>query len=99
MLGCSDCLVFLSVSRFERNGQALLVLLPSEEEHMVQQLQEKKIPIKKIRCVLTAIPLFSSLSHSALFHLSVFANSCLLSVPLFASASASPSLISFLLCS
>ena len=46
--------LFLSVCSFERNGQALLVLLPSEEEHMVQELRDKKIPIQKIRCILIA---------------------------------------------
>ncbi|XP_076445780.1 putative ATP-dependent RNA helicase DDX10 [Babylonia areolata] len=35
-------------ARFERNGQALLVLMPSEEEHMVEALQRRKIPVKKI---------------------------------------------------
>ena len=44
---------------------------------MVQQLQEKKIPIKKIRCVLIAVRLFSSLSLCALFHFRVTVNSCL----------------------
>ncbi|KAK7108903.1 probable ATP-dependent RNA helicase DDX10 [Littorina saxatilis] len=36
-------------ARFERNGQALLVLLPSEEENMVQELRARKIPIENIR--------------------------------------------------
>ncbi|XP_052241944.1 probable ATP-dependent RNA helicase DDX10 isoform X2 [Dreissena polymorpha] len=36
-------------ARYERDGQSLLVLLPSEEEGMVKQLADKKIPIEKIR--------------------------------------------------
>ncbi|WAR08060.1 DDX10-like protein [Mya arenaria] len=36
-------------ARYEKDGQALLVLLPSEEEAMVKQLNDKKIPIEKIR--------------------------------------------------
>ncbi|KAK7503055.1 hypothetical protein BaRGS_00005681, partial [Batillaria attramentaria] len=36
-------------ARFERDGEALLVLTPSEEEDMVLQLKERKIPINKIR--------------------------------------------------
>ncbi|XP_046565409.1 probable ATP-dependent RNA helicase DDX10 isoform X2 [Haliotis rubra] len=36
-------------ARYERDGEALLVLLPSEEDAMVQQLQDKKIPINKIK--------------------------------------------------
>nr|KAG5710983.1 hypothetical protein BaRGS_013717 [Batillaria attramentaria] len=36
-------------ARFECDGEALLVLTPSEEEDMVLQLKERKIPINKIR--------------------------------------------------
>ncbi|XP_067674680.1 probable ATP-dependent RNA helicase DDX10 isoform X2 [Haliotis asinina] len=36
-------------ARYEKDGEALLVLLPSEEDAMVQQLQDKKIPINKIK--------------------------------------------------
>ncbi|XP_025098534.1 probable ATP-dependent RNA helicase DDX10 [Pomacea canaliculata] len=36
-------------ARFEREGEALLVLLPTEEDAMIQQLQSRKIPINKIR--------------------------------------------------
>lgn len=36
-------------ARFHKDGEALLVLVPSEEEGMVGQLEEKKIPINKIR--------------------------------------------------
>jgi ATP-dependent RNA helicase DDX10/DBP4 len=36
-------------ARFHKDGEALLVLVPSEEEGMIGQLEEKKIPINKIR--------------------------------------------------
>ncbi|XP_062575226.1 probable ATP-dependent RNA helicase DDX10 [Saccostrea cucullata] len=36
-------------ARYHKDGEALLVLLPSEEEGMIAQLEEKKIPINKIR--------------------------------------------------
>jgi len=36
-------------ARFERDGQALLVLLPSEEEEMVKQLEARKVPIQQIQ--------------------------------------------------
>ncbi|KAJ8315122.1 hypothetical protein KUTeg_007272 [Tegillarca granosa] len=36
-------------ARYEKNGQALLVLLPSEADTMVKHLKEKKIPVEKIR--------------------------------------------------
>lgn len=36
-------------ARYERGGEALAVLLPSEEEAMIAQLEEKKIPINKIK--------------------------------------------------
>ncbi|KAL3882164.1 hypothetical protein ACJMK2_028532 [Sinanodonta woodiana] len=36
-------------ARYETDGEALLVLLPSEEEAMVEQLKAKKIPIDKIK--------------------------------------------------
>ena len=36
-------------ARYQKGGESLLVLLPSEEEGMIQQLEEKKIPINKIR--------------------------------------------------
>lgn len=35
-------------ARYKKGGESLLVLLPSEEEGMVQELEEKKIPIYKI---------------------------------------------------
>ncbi|XP_042190066.1 probable ATP-dependent RNA helicase DDX10 isoform X2 [Callorhinchus milii] len=35
-------------ARYKEGGEALLVLLPSEEEGMVKQLEEKKVPINKI---------------------------------------------------
>ena len=37
--------------RYEKDGEALLVLNPSEEEGMLEQLKVKKIPISKIRYV------------------------------------------------
>ncbi|GLG92953.1 Probable ATP-dependent RNA helicase pitchoune [Gryllus bimaculatus] len=36
-------------ARYHRGGESLLVLLPSEEEGMIEQLKAKKIPITKIR--------------------------------------------------
>ncbi|OTF72608.1 ATP-dependent RNA helicase DDX10-like protein, partial [Euroglyphus maynei] len=36
-------------ARFERNGESLLVLAPSEEQSMVEQLERKKVPIEKIQ--------------------------------------------------
>lgn len=35
-------------ARYNKGGEALLVLLPSEEEAMLEQLTQKKIPIQKI---------------------------------------------------
>ncbi|XP_072332896.1 probable ATP-dependent RNA helicase DDX10 [Scyliorhinus torazame] len=36
-------------ARYKEGGEALLILLPSEEKAMVKQLEEKKIPINKIK--------------------------------------------------
>uniref|UniRef100_A0A3P9KA98 ATP-dependent RNA helicase n=1 Tax=Oryzias latipes TaxID=8090 RepID=A0A3P9KA98_ORYLA len=36
-------------ARYKEGGEALLLLLPSEEEAMVAQLQEKKVPINQIQ--------------------------------------------------
>ena len=36
-------------ARFEKDGQALLFLLPSEENNFVEQLQAKKVPINRIQ--------------------------------------------------
>ncbi|XP_014669514.1 PREDICTED: probable ATP-dependent RNA helicase DDX10 [Priapulus caudatus] len=36
-------------ARFEKDGESLLVLMPSEEETMIEQLRQKKIPINKIK--------------------------------------------------
>lgn len=36
-------------ARYQKNGQSLLVLLPSEEQEMIKALEEKKIPINRIR--------------------------------------------------
>ncbi|XP_038047368.1 probable ATP-dependent RNA helicase DDX10 [Patiria miniata] len=35
-------------ARYEQGGESLLILLPSEEEEMAKQLEERKIPIQKI---------------------------------------------------
>ncbi len=49
---CHDYVVVIQrYFRYEKEGEALLVLLASEEEAMVEQLEGKKIPIQKIRCV------------------------------------------------
>ena len=40
-------------ARYEKGGESLLVLLPSEEEEMVRLLEEKKIPIQQIRYVIS----------------------------------------------
>ncbi|XP_072558106.1 probable ATP-dependent RNA helicase DDX10 [Paramormyrops kingsleyae] len=36
-------------ARYKEGGEALLVLLPTEEKGMVKQLQERKVPINKIQ--------------------------------------------------
>ncbi|XP_008276370.1 probable ATP-dependent RNA helicase DDX10 [Stegastes partitus] len=36
-------------ARYKEGGEALLLLLPSEEKGMVEELQEKKVPINKIQ--------------------------------------------------
>ncbi|XP_069007097.1 probable ATP-dependent RNA helicase DDX10 [Embiotoca jacksoni] len=36
-------------ARYKEGGEALLLLLPSEQEGMVEQLQDKKVPISKIQ--------------------------------------------------
>lgn len=38
---------YLFSCRYEKNGQALIVLLPSEKESMVEQLKRRKIPIEE----------------------------------------------------
>ena len=35
-------------ARYEKDGQAILVLTPSEEQEMVGELVAKKIPISKL---------------------------------------------------
>ena len=42
---------FVFPYRYEKDGEALLVLIPSEEEGMVEQLKTKKIPVSKIKYV------------------------------------------------
>uniref|UniRef100_A0A673YLA2 ATP-dependent RNA helicase n=1 Tax=Salmo trutta TaxID=8032 RepID=A0A673YLA2_SALTR len=39
-------------ARYKEGGEALLVLLPSEEESMLSQLQEKKVPINRIHSIM-----------------------------------------------
>ncbi|XP_028639444.1 probable ATP-dependent RNA helicase DDX10 [Grammomys surdaster] len=36
-------------ARYKEDGEALLILLPSEEQGMVQQLLQKKVPVKEIK--------------------------------------------------
>jgi ATP-dependent RNA helicase DDX10/DBP4 len=36
-------------ARYQKGGESLLVLLPSEEQGMVEELNLKKIPISKIK--------------------------------------------------
>ncbi|XP_052508750.1 probable ATP-dependent RNA helicase DDX10 [Budorcas taxicolor] len=36
-------------ARYKEDGEALLILLPSEEKGMVQQLLQKKVPVKQIK--------------------------------------------------
>ena len=36
-------------ARYEKDGQAILVLTPFEEEEMIKDLQAKKIPISQIK--------------------------------------------------
>ncbi|KAG8200535.1 hypothetical protein JTE90_000608 [Oedothorax gibbosus] len=36
-------------ARFEKGGEALLILLPSEKDSMVDQLEKRKIPIEEIK--------------------------------------------------
>lgn len=36
-------------ARYKEGGEALLILLPSEEQGMVQQLLQKKVPVKEIK--------------------------------------------------
>jgi hypothetical protein len=39
---------FIFYTRFEHGGEALLILTAREEQAMVKQLEDKKVPIKKI---------------------------------------------------
>ncbi len=39
----------ITVGRYEKDGEALLVLLPSEEPGMVRQLTDRKIPVNGIK--------------------------------------------------
>lgn len=36
-------------ARYQKGGEALLVLLPSEKDSMLEQLEKKKIPISEIK--------------------------------------------------
>uniref|UniRef100_A0A8C2RIX1 ATP-dependent RNA helicase n=1 Tax=Capra hircus TaxID=9925 RepID=A0A8C2RIX1_CAPHI len=40
---------FVFLFRYKEDGEALLILLPSEEKGMVQQLLQKKVPVKEIK--------------------------------------------------
>ncbi|XP_030896185.1 probable ATP-dependent RNA helicase DDX10 [Leptonychotes weddellii] len=40
---------FVYLFRYKEDGEALLILLPSEEKGMVQQLLQKKVPVKDIK--------------------------------------------------
>jgi hypothetical protein len=35
-------------NRFQQGGEALLILTTREEQGMIKQLEDKKVPIKKI---------------------------------------------------
>ncbi|NWY46383.1 DDX10 helicase, partial [Sylvia atricapilla] len=50
-LFCEGCewFFFLLLIRYKEGGEALLVLLPSEEKGMVQQLAQRKVPISEIK--------------------------------------------------
>jgi len=52
-------------ARLNKHGASLLMLLPSEEKEMITLLTEKKVPIKKIKCVYWQC--LSHIGHS-LFH-------------------------------
>lgn len=43
-------------ARYKEGGEALLLLLPSEEKGLLRQLQEKKVPIQKIQVMLLKSP-------------------------------------------
>lgn len=40
---------FFSPIRYKEGGEALLVLLPSEEKGMVEQLAQRKVPVSEIK--------------------------------------------------
>lgn len=40
---------FSLLIRYKEGGEALLVLLPSEEKGMVEQLAQRKVPISEIK--------------------------------------------------
>lgn len=42
-------LSFIPLTRYKEGGEALLVLLPSEEKGMVEQLAQKKVPVSEIK--------------------------------------------------
>lgn len=52
------CFNSLFLCRYKEGGEALLVLLPSEEKGMIEQLQEKKVPINKIQWVQLIFPVW-----------------------------------------
>ena len=52
-------------ARYNKDGEALLILIPSEEDNMIQQLEAKKIPINKIEVnpkrLMNIVPKISSM--------------------------------------
>ena len=48
-------LVSLSLDRFQQGGEALLILTAHEEQGMIKQLENKKVPIKKIEYIKLSI--------------------------------------------
>uniref|UniRef100_A0A8C0EZY0 ATP-dependent RNA helicase n=1 Tax=Bubo bubo TaxID=30461 RepID=A0A8C0EZY0_BUBBB len=46
---CLSFMVFFPLIRYKEGGEALLVLLPSEEKGMVEQLAQRKVPVSEIK--------------------------------------------------
>ncbi len=44
----SKVVIFTLKNRFQQGGEALLILTAREEQGMIKQLEDKKVPIKKI---------------------------------------------------
>ena len=60
--------------RYHKNGQSLLVLLPSEESEMITALEAKKIPINKIRYCNASWYYNFRYAFSSFFNFSIFFN-------------------------